>query len=43
MNHAVDVGMFAENLVQGLFIVDINFVKLRPLAANEFDAVDDLF
>lgn len=41
MDNVVDIRVLAEDLVQGLLIVDVNIVKLRLLAADELDAVDN--
>lgn len=43
MDHAVNIGVFLEDLVETGFLGDIDVVELWPLAADELDAVDDLF
>lgn len=41
MNHIVNVGVLAEDLVQRCLVVDVNVVELRALAADELNAVDN--
>lgn len=35
--------MSLENLVKAIFVRDVNFVELRPLPADEFDAIQAFF
>jgi hypothetical protein len=38
----VNVWVLGEDLVESSFVCDVAFVKGRPLAADELDAIDDL-
>jgi len=42
VNHVIDVRVLAEDLVKCSLVVDIHLVKLRSLATDELDPVDDL-
>lgn len=42
MNDAVNVRVFLENLIETSLVGDINVVELWPLAADEFNAIEDL-
>ena len=42
MNHIVNVWVLLKHFVQLLLVGDIQRVVLRPLAADELDAVQDL-
>jgi len=42
MYHAVDIRMRLEDLVKVLLFPDVDMEELRPLAADELDAVDCL-
>jgi hypothetical protein len=39
----VDVWVLGKDFVEGGFICDVAFVEGRPLAADELDAIDDLW
>lgn len=41
VDHAVNVGVLAEDLVQGSLVGDVDIVELGALAADELDAIDD--
>lgn len=41
VNHTINVRVLLEDLVKTSFLSDVDIVELRPLAANELDAVDD--
>jgi hypothetical protein len=41
VNNIVDIWVLLKDLVKGSLICDIAFVKSRPLAADELDAVND--
>ena len=43
MDDTVNVGVFLENLVKSAIIGDIELIEIRPLAANQFNPVDDFF
>lgn len=43
MDNVVNVWVFLEDLVESGLILDIQLVELWPLAADQLDAVDDLF
>ena len=43
MNNAVDIRMRLEDIVEPRFISDIELEKLWPLAADDLNAIDDLF
>lgn len=40
MNHAVDLGVLLEDLVEGGLVGDVDLVEVGSLAAEEFDAVN---
>lgn len=42
MDHAVNIRVFLEDLVETSLLGDINIVELGPLAADELDTVDGL-
>ena len=42
MDHAVNIWVVLEDLVETGFLSDIDVVELWPLAADELDTVDDL-
>lgn len=42
MNHAIDIRMRFEDLVEVLLLSNIDIVELGSLAADEFNAIDDL-
>lgn len=41
VDDTVDVGVFLEDIIQGLFVGDVEVVVVRPSAADEFNAVED--
>jgi hypothetical protein len=41
MNHIVNVGVFIKDLVKSSLVCDIGLIELGPLAADEFNAVED--
>ena len=43
MDNVVDIGVLVKHLIQSGFIRDVDLVKDRSFATDEFDAVDDLF
>lgn len=42
MDDIVNVWVFLEHLIDGGLVLDIELVELRPFAADQFDAVEDL-
>lgn len=42
MDHAVNIGVFLEDLVETSFLGDVDVVELGPLTAKKLDAVDGL-
>lgn len=43
MNHAVNVWVLLKDAVKRSLVGDVELDKLGPLAADQLDAVDDLF
>lgn len=43
MNHAVNVRVLLKDAVKGSLVGDVELDKLGPLAADQLDAVDNLF
>ena len=43
MYHIVNVWMRVKDLLERIFVGDIDFVKVRSLPTDQFDAIDDLF
>ena len=41
MNHAVNVWMCLEDLVEVVLLADIDIEEFRPLATDELDTIDD--
>ena len=42
MDHAINIWMRLEHLIKVLLLSDIDIVIFGSLAADEFDAIDDL-
>lgn len=43
VNDAVNVGVGRKHLVKGSWVGDISLDELRPLAGDQFNAIEDLF
>ena len=43
VNDIVDIGVLLKHLLESSFVCDVCLVELRPLPADELNAVDDFF
>jgi len=43
VDDAVNIWMSLEDLIKAIFVRDVDFIKLRPLPADEFNAIKGFF